>query len=90
MSPPREDSVHNEFHDTLKRAASPFHSGRPSALPVTHTRHRLVSPQAGAEGSAAVMASNGKETWKKLSVAQLRIVQWLETVGFKSLLSDEM
>jgi len=49
-----------------------------------------VSPQAGAEGSAAVMASNGKETWKKLSVAQLRIVQWLETVGFKSLLSDEM
>ena len=67
-----------------KRAPSPMHSGRPSAPPVTPAtpKHRSRSaPNRHREEPRNEAAFKKTHTWTKLSVAQLRIVDWLETMG---------
>ena len=68
-----------------RSAPSPLHSGRPSAFPVTPTRPRRSGtrvPAAACQTRGGAGAVSGvRKDWRKLSVAQLRIVQWLENVG---------
>jgi len=65
------------------RAPSPLHSGRPSALPVTPSRS--LHTAAGAPADAATTRTPKwcckKKLWTKLSVAQLRVIRWMETEG---------
>ena len=73
----------------MTRAPSPLHSGRPSALPVT-PKSRLFgrassavpsATSASANASSLILKATEATAWRRLSVAQLRVVHWLESVG---------
>lgn len=62
--------------DPAKPPPSPLHSGRPSALPVTPNIRKTKAALHSQPPTDDLVRSQ-----KKLSVAQLRIVHWLETMG---------
>ena len=77
-----------------QRAPSPMHSGRPSAQAVTpKARSRSAPPgrqglkmatgKAVADTQAGSAGRSKKHAWTKLSVAQLRLVEWLERMGLE-------